>query len=220
MNNGNNRRILFALGAIFLSVLALAASGVGAIPKKDTWYTQHYIIMQDFERKAYRALSVDSRKAFQELFWAARTSDARATFQARLGYVTKNYWKENSQQPWNTDRSRIYLLNGSPAAIDFDQNVSWALTTMPTGQGGAVATDRSNEDIGANRAEIWTYAYSRYFIKYGFVFVTPNSWRSATPPAAGTQYRQQFEDYSKNVTFGIVDLEKYKQELAGLEKKK
>ena len=176
--------------------------------------------MQDFERKAYRALSVDGRKAFQELFWAARTSDARATFQARLEYVTKNYWKENSQQPWNTDRSRIYLLNGYPAAIDYDQNVSWALTALPTGQGGAVATDRSNEDIGANRAEIWTYPYSRFFIKYGFLFVSPNSWRSATPPAAGTQYREQFEDFSRDVTFGIVDLEKYKQDLAGLDKKK
>ena len=64
MNNGNNRRILVALGAIFLSVLALPARGVGAIPKKDAWYTQHYIIMQDFERKAYRELSADGRKAF------------------------------------------------------------------------------------------------------------------------------------------------------------
>jgi len=219
MNNGNNRRILVALGAIFLSVLALPARGVGAIPKKDAWYTQHYIIMQDFERKAYRVLSADGRKAFQELFWAARTSDARATFQARLEYVKKNFWKENSKQPWNTDRSRIYLLNGSPAAIDYDQNVSWALSVLPTGQGGAVATDRSNEDVGANRAEIWTYPYSRFFIKYGFVFVAPSSWKSATPPAAGTQYREQLEDFNRDVTFGIVDLEKYKQDLSGLEKK-
>jgi len=104
MNNGNGPRILFALGAIFLSVLALTARGVGSMPKKDAWFTQHYIIMQDFERKAYRELSVDGRKA-------------------------------------------------------------------------------------------------------------------ATPQAAGTQYREQLEDFNRNVTFGIVDLEKYKQDLSGLEKK-
>ncbi|MCJ7487893.1 MAG: GWxTD domain-containing protein [Candidatus Aminicenantes bacterium] len=220
MNNGKNRRILFAMGAIFLTVLSLPVRGVSAIPKKDVWYTQHYIIMQDFERKVYRKLSVNGRTAFQELFWAARTSDARAIFQARLEYVKKIFWKENNQQPWNTDRSRLYLLNGSPAAIDYDQNANWASTAALTGMGGAVATDRSNEDVAANRAEIWTYSYSRFFIKYGFVFVAPNSWRSSTPPAAGTQYRGQFEDFSRNVTFGIVELEKYKQDLAGLNKKK
>jgi len=44
MNNGNSPRILFALGAIFLSVLALTARGVGSMPKKDAWFTQHYLI--------------------------------------------------------------------------------------------------------------------------------------------------------------------------------
>lgn len=215
MNDGYHRRILFAMGAIFLSVLALVATGVGAIPKKDAWYTQHYTIMQDFERQAYRALSADGRKAFQDLFWAARTSEARAKFQARLDYVTKNFWKENKKQPWNTDRSRVYLLNGSPASIDYDQNVSFA-QTMP-GQ-MAQATDRTNEDVGANRAEVWIYPYDKYFIKYTFAFVQPYQWKITQ--TTGSRYLGELETFNKNITFGIVDLEKYKQELAGLQKKK
>jgi len=215
MNSRNKPRIFVALGAILLSVLALTARGVSAIPKKDAWYTQHYVIMQDFERKAYRKLSEEGRKAFQELFWAARTQEARAKFLARLDYVTKNLWKENSKQPWNTDRSRVYLLNGSPVSIEYDQNVNFS-TPLP-GQ-PASTTSRSNEDVGANRAEIWIYPHDRYFIRYTFVFVQPNQWRITQ--TTGSRYLGELENYNKNVTFGIVDLERYKQDLAGLDKQK
>lgn len=216
MNIGNNRRIFIALGAIFLSLLSLPARGVSAIPKKDVWYTQHYIIMQDFERKAYRSLSEEGRKAFQELFWAARTADARATFEARLEYVKKNFWKENSQQPWNTDRSRVYLLNGSPASIDVDQNADWGSLAMP-GQ-MAQATNRANEDVAANRAELWIYQYDKYLIRYTFAFVQPYQWKITQ--TTGSRYLGEFENYNKNVTFGITDLEGYKQDVAALNKKK
>lgn len=204
-----------------LAFLALADPGAAAIPKKDAWYTQHYIIMQEFERKAYRSATVEARKLFQELFWAARTTEAKAKFDARLDYVMKNFWKENSRQPWNTDRARTYLLNGSPAAIDIDQNASWAMTALPSNMSGAAGgTDRSNEDVGANRGEIWTYSFDRYFVKYGFVFVQPNSWKPATPPAAMTQYREMLEDFNRGQTFGVVDLEKYKRALTELQKMK
>jgi GWxTD domain-containing protein len=215
MSNGNSRKILVALGAIFMSVLSLPGRSVGAIPKKDAWYTQHYVIMQDFERKAYRTLSVDGRTAFQKLFWAVRTSDARAKFQARLDYVTKNYWKENSKQPWNTDRSRVYLLNGSPVAIDYDQNVSWA-GALP-GQ-MAAPTNRSNEDVAADRAEVWTYSYDKYLIRYTFAFVQPYQWKITQ--TTGSRYLGELENSNKNMTFGITDLEKYKQDLDGLQKMK
>jgi GWxTD domain-containing protein len=216
MNNANDRRVFLALGAILISVVAFAVRSPGAIPKKDAWYTQHYIIMQDFERKAYRTLSADGRKAFQEVFWAARTSEARAKFGARLEYVKKNFWKENTRQPWNTDRSRVYLLNGSPASIDVDQNVDFASVMLPSQT--VQATSRSNEDVGANRAEVWIYPYDKYFIKYTFVFVQPYQWKITQ--LTGNRYLGEFESYNKNVTFGIVDLERYRQDLAALEKKK
>jgi GWxTD domain-containing protein len=203
------------LSAVLFSVLTAAANVSAAIPKKDVWYTQHYIIMQDFERKLYRDLSAEGRKAFQDLFWAARTPEARAKFQARLEYVTKNYWKENSKQPWNTDRSRTYLLNGAPASIDYDQNVSFA-TPMP----GQVADNasRSSEDVGANRAEVWIYPYDKYFIRYTFAFIQPNQWRMTQ--TTGSRYLGELETLNKTVTFGIVDEGAYKQALAALDKKK
>lgn len=208
------KNLRFFAGTVLISVLALTARGSGAIPKKDIWYTQHYIIMQDFERSAYRTLSAEGRKAFQELFWTARTQDSRATFQARLGYVTKNFWKENSQQPWNTDRSRVYLLNGSPASIDYDQNINFS-SPLP-GQ-MAEATNRSGEDVGANRAEVWIYPYDKYFIKYTFAFAQPYQWKITQ--TTGSRYLGELESYNKNIVFGIVDLPKYQQDLAALEKK-
>ena len=215
MNKGNPGRVPLALGAILLSLLSLPRPGISALPK-DAWFTQHYIIMQDFERKAYRTLSAEGRTAFQGLFWAARTSEARAKFEARLEYVKKNFWKENTRQPWNTDRSRVYLLNGSPASIDVDQNVDFASIVLPSQT--APATNRSNEDVGANRAEVWIYPYDQYFIKYTFVFVQPYQWRITQ--TTGNRYLGQLENYNKNVTFGIADLEKYKQDIANLGKKK
>jgi GWxTD domain-containing protein len=215
MNHGNKPRTFLALGVIFLTVLALAGCGINTMPTKDVWFTQHYIIMQDFERSAYRSLSAEGKKAFQELFWSARTQDARATFDARLEYVKENFWKENSQQPWNTDRSRVYLLNGSPASIDVDQNNSWAMSGSPTAM--TQASDRTNEDVAANRAERWTYQYDKYLINYIFAFVQPYQWKITT--TTGSRYLGDFENYNRTVTFGITDLERYQQALAALEKK-
>ena len=54
MTSTGTLRKICALVAIVISVLTLAASATAAIPKKDVWYTQHYVILQDFERKLYR----------------------------------------------------------------------------------------------------------------------------------------------------------------------
>lgn len=210
-------RVIGALGlTLFSALAAAAAAGAAAIPKKDVWYTQHYVIMQDFERKLYRDLSEEGRKGFQQLFWAARKASALALFQARMEFVMKNYKTENSKQPWNTDRGRILLLNGPPASIDYDQNISFSSTMLP-GQ-TADTTSRSNEDVAANRAEVWTYPFDKYFIRYTFYFVQPNQWRITQ--TTGSHYLGDLENYNKTVTFGIVDDAQYKQGLAALDKKK
>jgi len=215
MNISKNWRAFAALGAILFSVLTVVASVSAALPKKDVWYTQHYIIMQDFERKLYRDLSADGRKGFQDLFWAARTPEARGKFRVRLDFVIKNFWKENSKQPWNTDRGRTYLLNGPPASIDYDQNVNFGML-LP----GQVADNasRSTEDVGGNRAEVWVYAYDQYFIQYTFAFIQPSQWRRTQ--TTGSRYLGELETFNKTVTFGIVDEAAYKQSLSGLALKK
>jgi hypothetical protein len=53
MNHGNMPRTFLALGAIFLTVLAAAGCGINTMPTKDVWFTQHYIIMQDFEQREF-----------------------------------------------------------------------------------------------------------------------------------------------------------------------
>lgn len=205
-----------AAAAVLALVCGLATVLTAAIPKKDVWYTQHYFIMQDFERKAYKDLSEEGRKGFQDLFWSVRTSEQKAKFQSRMDFVNLNFKQENRAQPWNTDRGRVYLLNGSPASVDFDQNNNWAMTAMPGSM--ASASDRTNEDVGANRAEIWVYSYDKYFIKYTFAFVQPNQWRITQ--TTGNRYLGELETYNRTVTFGVQDAAAYKQALDGLAKKK
>jgi GWxTD domain-containing protein len=216
MSKNRSAERLRAPAAVLFLVLAAAAAFPAAIPKKDIWYTQHYIIMQDFERKLYRDLSEEGRKGFQQLFWAARTSEAQAKFLARMEFVSKNYMTENKKQPWNTDRGRVFILNGPPASIDYDQNISFSSTMLP----GQVAdqTSRSSEDVGGNRAEIWMYPHDTFFIKYTFYFVQPNQWRITQ--TTGSHYLGDLENFNKTVTFGLVDEAKYQQDLALLEKKK
>jgi len=216
MRKFRRRQLFWVLGTVLVLIVGVAAAVAAGIPKKDVWYTQHYFIMQDFERKLYKDLSEEGRKGFQALFWTVRTPEARAKFEARMDFINKNYKPENRSQPWNTDRGRVYLLNGSPASIDYDQNTSWAMTALPGS--GSVATDRSNEDLGANRAEIWVYPYEQFFIKYTFAFVQPNQWRITQ--TTGNRYLGELENYNKNVTFGITDEAAYKQALDGLAKKK
>lgn len=212
-------RIRFTFGvcvAVLGCFCGVASALAAGIPKKDIWYTQHYMIMQDFERKAYKDLSETGRKEFQTLFWAARPAETRAKFQSRLDYVNLNFKTENRNQPWNTDRGRVYLLNGSPASVDFDQNNSWAM--MPTPGSMSTPSDRTNEDVAANRAEIWVYSYDKYFIKYTFAFTQPNQWRITQ--TTGSRYLGELETYNRTVTFGVKDEAAYKQALDALLKKK
>jgi GWxTD domain-containing protein len=202
---------------VLLALVLLASCGVNTMPTKDVWYTQHYSIMQDFERTVYRTLSETGKKEFQDLFWAARDPASRAIFQERLSYIMNAYKRENSRQPWNTDRGRIYLLNGPPAAIDVDQNTTWG---TQIGQPSNYAVDRSNEDLQAYRAEVWTYSIQKQYVKYSFTFVAPNEWKMSPAAVAGNKYIGELENYNKMLTFGIRSPETYKQDLEALEKKK
>ncbi len=206
-----------AAAAVLALVCGLATVLTAAIPKKDVWYTQHYFIMQDFERKAYKDLSEEGRKGFQDLFWSVRTSEQKAKFQSRMDFVNLNFKQENRAQPWNTDRGRIYLLNGAPASVDYDQNVSFNTQFVPPGM-TSDQQSRSAEDVGGNRAEIWVYSYDKYFIKYTFAFIQPSQWRITQ--TTGNRYLGELETYNRTATFGVKDEAAYKQALDGLAKKK
>lgn len=127
------------------------------------------------------------------------------------------YKRENARQPWNTDRARIYLLNGPPASIDIDQNTSWGSQLAPY---ATESVDRSKEDVQAYRAEVWTYSFRKQYVKYAFAFVAPNEWKMSPAPVAGSQFIGELEGYNKTVTFGIRDPERYRQDLEALDKKK
>jgi GWxTD domain-containing protein len=192
---------LLEIALLVPAVLFPVACGIRLEPSKDVWYSQHYIVMQDFEKDIYVKLFAEAKVQFQNRFWAFRSPAAMGEFETRLSYVMTAFKRENSQQPWNTDRARIYLLNGSPVSIDYQEN-SYA---------------RSNEDIGARSGEAWTYTYDKYLVTYLFTFRKPAEWR-LLDRMTGNQFRGELEARSREEDYGISDLEAYKAELEKLKK--
>jgi GWxTD domain-containing protein len=199
-----------------LIIAGASAIVVNALPKKDQWYTQHYFLMQDYERKAYKSLSANGRLEFQKLYWESRSQAAKEEFDRRMAYIMPTFKSENSAQPWNTDRARIYLLNGRPAGVETRQNDAWRSSVTPIGAAQSVLQDRSNEDIQAVTLEVWSYPYGQYLVTYGFQFQPPNKWVQAQITAAGGRYIEGLEKQNRTQTWGPMDEEAYKAKLEQL----
>jgi GWxTD domain-containing protein len=201
---------------LFMILMAFVSCGVGLMPSRDAWYAEHYIIMQDFEREAYKQLSPAAKLEFQKLFWEGRSPESKKEFDKRIDFITKAFKKENARQPWNTDKGRIYLLNGSPNQIDYKQNTDWAMTVRPwEGQTGGV-DGRTGEDVQANTAEIWMYRYDKYIVNYVFTFKQPNEWHLDQTSFSGNRYYGALETSSRELTYGIMYIDEYKQKLESL----
>jgi GWxTD domain-containing protein len=196
------------------ALLTLSSCGVNTMPSHDEWYTKHYYIMQDFERQSYKELAPAARLDFQKAFWEARNPKSKQVFDERMAFVMKTYKRDNSRQPWNCDRARIYLLNGPANDVEVTQNTNWAMGVQQ-GAGGGIASsgDRTNEDISANTSEVWTYRWDIYLVNYVFTFRPPNEWRYSS----GTgRYLGALEEWSKDNTYGILDPADYKLKLEEL----
>ena len=124
----NTRKIV----CLLLMIATAAACGASMLPSHDEWYARHYFIMQKFENDAYKAMAPDARLKFQDLFWAARSPAVKKEFETRMAYIENEFKNENAKQPWNTDRARVYLLNGSPGSRDYTTDDRWA--GNPAGQ--------------------------------------------------------------------------------------
>jgi len=199
-----------------LVVISAAACGVRMLPSHDEWYAMHFFIMQDFEREAYKGLTANGRLEFQKLFWESRSPALKEEFDRRMVFIGQNYKGENSAQPWNTDRARIYLLNGRPAGVENKQNDTWTSIVGPAGTGAATSSSRTNEDIQAKTLEVWSYPYGRNVVLYGFEFQPPNKWRQAQITAGGGRYLQELERKSRAEVWGPTDEEAYKTRLEEL----
>jgi len=208
----NYRRIVGAA----MAILATGACGVALSPTRDSWYAQHYFIMQKFEQDVYKSLTPNGRLEFQKLFWDTRSELVKKQWDERMDYITKNFKNENSAQPWNTDRARVYLLAGSPASIDHKQNDNW-ITQMGQGAGAVGVDSRSGENIQADTLEVWTYPFDRFFITYSFSFQPPSKWKaSGMGSSGGSRVFGQFEIQNKVEDWGPVDDEGYKAKVEAL----
>lgn len=202
--------------AAFISLAFVAGCAVNMLPTKDEWFALHYFIMQDFEKTLYRDLTPEDREKFQAMFWEARTAEARQEFLKRLEYVNKVHKNENPLQPWNSDRSRVYLLNGPPAYISevkgFDTNDY---------RGGNpnekyTVVSRSGEDITSMTAVVWQYQHKDQPVRYTFAHATPREYKLQSIG----QYEKELEIYNKNTLYRIIDQAKYAAALQSLKKLK
>ncbi|MDD8032171.1 MAG: GWxTD domain-containing protein [Acidobacteriota bacterium] len=204
-----------------LLLVFVASCGVQMLPSRDSWYAKHYFIMKNYERETYKKLTDEGRQEFQQLFWQVRQPLAKEQFDERIAYIERIYKSENRSQPWNTDRGRIYLLNGPPASIDYKQNTDWVMTIdTSTGQSGSLMTERNKEDIQATTAEIWTYPYDKYFVYYIFTFAPPSTWKLSPSTYQNNPYLEGLETLNKDLIFGVVNEEEYKYKLSDLTQKK
>jgi GWxTD domain-containing protein len=200
----------------------LAACGLQMSPSKDPWFAQHYYIMQDFEQQAYKSLGPTAKLEFQKLFWEVRAPQSKLEFDGRMAVINETFKKENARQPWNTDRSRVYLLNGKPAQIEYKQNDAWAVGSggrRPDDpiRGAAGVDDRSGEDVSADTSQEWTYRYESFLVKYIFQFSKPNSYiMRQSGNIEGNRYLGALELQNKLQAYGIVNEKQYKEKLEAL----
>lgn len=201
--------------ALLAGIAATAGCSAGLMPTRDAWYTQHYYVMEKYEQDIYKKLSDAGKAQFQALFWEARSTEAKQLFDSRMEFVLKTFAKENRAQPWNTDRSRVFLLNGKPANIDYKQNTAWAMQTNLGGGTGVSGIDRSGEDVQAMTDEVWTYPSQDHLIEYTFSFSKPNEWRLQIRPDQN-RYLGEFELYNRQKVFGPLDPGGYRAKLEAL----
>jgi GWxTD domain-containing protein len=136
-------------------------------------------------------------------------------FDKRLAYIEQTFRRKNSAQPWNTDRARVYLLNGNPASIEYSQNDNWAMQTGggAAASGAAGINSRSGEDIQANTMEVWSYPFQQYLVAYAFTFQPPNKWKAVTMTAGGARFIGDLEQMNKMNQWGPKDLDAYVRKL-------
>jgi GWxTD domain-containing protein len=215
-HRGSTGGAILAVATLLLGIVGTTGCSANLMPSRDVWYSQHYYIMQQFEQETYKKLSEPARAQFQVLFWESRDPKVKALFDSRMEFINRTFAKENHSQPWNTDRARIYLLNGSPANIDYQQNTSWAMQTGGgAGQGVAGGNDRSGEDVNAMMAEVWTYPMKEHLIYYTFAFRQPNEWRLEMR-LDQNQYLGELELFNRQEVFGPLNLEEYKAKIEAL----
>jgi len=206
---------------VVLPVLVLAVvtgCGINLHPTADKWFALHSFIMQDFEKTVYKDLAVTDKGRFQTMFWEARTSEARQEFQNRLEYVKIFLKDENPSQPWNSDRSRVLLLNGFPLHIsEFrSPDASTDPGHYPISGKEFFNVYALAEDITATTAIRWKYLSNKQTINYIFQHVPPREYKLLRIG----QFEKDFEQFNKDTMYQIVDEEKYALELKSLKKLK
>lgn len=204
--------------ALALVCIMLVGCGISLVPSKDEWYGKHYYIMQDYEWKIYKSLSAAGQLEFQKLFWEARSPGSKKEFDQRVEYCMQTFKRENSKQPFNVDRAHIYLLNGRPDQIEYSQNDTWANHNQSGAANFMSVNDRTNEDVSANTAEVWTYQYDKFLIQYVFVFQSPSTWKMNQAVFSGNRYVGAFELQNKEDFYGPANEDDYKAKLEELKK--
>jgi hypothetical protein len=66
-------------------------------------------------------------------------------------------------------------------------------------------------------SEIWIYPFKSYYITYQFDFVLPRGMKLSVN-LSESQFRGELELNSREVTYAIIDVERYQEQLEELKK--
>jgi GWxTD domain-containing protein len=175
-----------------LTLLFLSAAGCASRVKikQDPFYESFFektsLIMTKQEIEVYKHLpDKESKQEFIEEFWKIRDPDpltgeneAKTEFDERVEYANKWFtdWEPNigkdirenkkSEQGWNSDRGRVYIVLGPPDSVVFD--------------GMDMRLDQSRERQSARQ---WTHEgwyYNSYRLWIEFYNVELGHWRINT----------------------------------------
>jgi GWxTD domain-containing protein len=176
----------FTVRLIFFSLFFFSAAGCASRinikqdPFYETFFEKTSLIMTKQEIEIYKHLpNKESKQEFIEEFWKIRDPDpstdeneAKTEFEQRVEYANKWFtnWEPNigkdiredkkSEQGWDSDRGRIYIILGPPDSVVFD--------------GTDIRFDQSRERASARQwtQEVWYYNRYRLWIEFQKTGVT------------------------------------------------
>ena len=158
-------------------------------PDIKKWYELHSPLMQGdvpnwidangrTERQHFLKMPRSIQEGYMALFWDMREIGAYDEFNARLYYVM-TYLDYHGNNPWSSDRGRVFLLAGSPEIERYLRNGQETMTSMNE-SGDLLQWMYYQSGVGA--------------VSYWFEFHPPNEWRLSINAGIRTLgYRESFE---------------------------
>ena len=151
---------VLSLAAVPSPQQAPAPPAVPAVTGQQKWLDDVSIIITDAERIAFQRLTKDSeRQGFITNFWLARdptpgtpANEFKEEYDRRVAYANEHFTTKSGTSGSQTDRGKMYILNGPPDEIKGGTRISSSFSS--TGQGNNNFVTNTTDSFSS---ETWRY---------------------------------------------------------------